>query len=38
MTVDRRAGGPASTHDGTTYFFCGEHCKHTFDANPEAYA
>jgi uncharacterized membrane protein YraQ (UPF0718 family)/YHS domain-containing protein len=37
MTVDRMAGGPISTHRGRTYYFCGGHCKHTFDANPEAH-
>jgi Cu+-exporting ATPase len=37
MTVDRNAGGPTSQHDGRTYHFCGAHCKHTFDASPEAY-
>jgi uncharacterized membrane protein YraQ (UPF0718 family)/YHS domain-containing protein len=37
MTVDRKAGGPTSQHDGRTYHFCGAHCKHTFDASPEAY-
>jgi uncharacterized membrane protein YraQ (UPF0718 family)/YHS domain-containing protein len=37
MTVDRHAGGPSSTHLGRRYFFCGEHCKHTFDTRPEAY-
>jgi uncharacterized membrane protein YraQ (UPF0718 family)/YHS domain-containing protein len=36
MTVDRR--GPASTYGGRTFRFCGAHCKHTFDADPEAYA
>ena len=38
MTVDRHAGLPSSAYRGRTYFFCGEHCKHTFDQNPEAYA
>jgi uncharacterized protein len=37
MTVDRHAGKPTSEHAGHTYYFCGEHCKHTFDLNPEAY-
>jgi YHS domain-containing protein len=37
MTVDRHAGGPTSEHAGRTRFFCGAHCKHTFDSNPEAY-
>jgi uncharacterized protein len=36
MTVDR--DGPVATYQGRTYRFCSEHCKHTFDANPEAYA
>jgi uncharacterized membrane protein YraQ (UPF0718 family)/YHS domain-containing protein len=36
MTVDRN--GPSSTFRGRTYRFCGAHCKHTFDASPEAYA
>jgi uncharacterized protein len=38
MTVDRHAGGPTSTRAGRTYWFCGDHCKHTFDGNPEEYA
>jgi uncharacterized membrane protein YraQ (UPF0718 family)/YHS domain-containing protein len=37
MTVDRHAGGPSSEHRGRTVYFCSEHCKHTFDTNPEAY-
>jgi uncharacterized protein len=37
MTVDRKAGGPTAEHHGHTHYFCGKHCKHTFDANPEAY-
>jgi uncharacterized protein len=37
MTVDRNAGGPTSERQGRTYYFCGGHCKHTFDADPEAY-
>ena len=37
MTVDRHAGGPTSTIHGRVVHFCGPHCKHTFDANPEAY-
>ncbi|MDX6475283.1 MAG: uncharacterized protein QOH95_794 [Gaiellaceae bacterium] len=38
MRVDRKAGGPATVHGGRTYYFCGPHCKHTFDLDPEAYA
>ncbi len=37
MTVDRQAGKPTSEHAGRTYYFCGEHCKHTFELNPEAF-
>jgi uncharacterized protein len=37
MTVNRHAGKPTSTYSGRTYFFCGAHCKHTFDQDPEAY-
>jgi uncharacterized membrane protein YraQ (UPF0718 family)/YHS domain-containing protein len=37
MTVDRNAGGPTSVREGRTHYFCGAHCKHTFDANPEGY-
>jgi uncharacterized membrane protein YraQ (UPF0718 family)/YHS domain-containing protein len=37
MTVDRNAGAPTSEQHGRTYYFCGAHCKHTFDANPEAH-
>jgi uncharacterized membrane protein YraQ (UPF0718 family) len=38
MTVDRHAGKPTSVHGGKTFFFCGPHCKTTFDDNPEAFA
>jgi uncharacterized membrane protein YraQ (UPF0718 family)/YHS domain-containing protein len=38
MTVDRHSGKPTSMYAGRTFFFCGTHCKHTFDANPGAYA
>jgi uncharacterized membrane protein YraQ (UPF0718 family)/YHS domain-containing protein len=37
MTVDRNAGKPTTEHDGHTYYFCSAHCKHRFDASPEAY-
>jgi uncharacterized membrane protein YraQ (UPF0718 family)/YHS domain-containing protein len=36
MTVDRSAGGPTSTRDGRTVYFCSPHCKHIFDADPGA--
>jgi uncharacterized membrane protein YraQ (UPF0718 family)/YHS domain-containing protein len=37
MTVDRHAGGPTSLAGGRTVYFCGPHCKHTFDTDPGAY-
>jgi YHS domain-containing protein len=37
MTVDRNADGPTSEYHGRTHYFCGAHCKHTFDTSPEAY-
>jgi hypothetical protein len=36
MTVGRE--GPTSSYAGRTFTFCGNHCKHTFDADPGAYA
>jgi uncharacterized membrane protein YraQ (UPF0718 family)/YHS domain-containing protein len=38
MTVDKHANGPTSVVDGRTFFFCGPHCKHTFDGDPARYA
>jgi uncharacterized membrane protein YraQ (UPF0718 family)/YHS domain-containing protein len=38
MTVDRHAGKPTSVYAGRTYFFCGAHCKHRFDEDPEAFS
>jgi len=38
MTVDRKAGNPTSVHAGKTYYFCGEHCKHRFDGQPEVFS
>jgi YHS domain-containing protein len=37
MTVDRGAGNPTSTYHGRTIYFCSEHCKAAFDADPERY-
>jgi uncharacterized protein len=37
MTVGRHSDNPTSVHEGRTYVFCGTHCKHTFDSDPEAY-
>jgi uncharacterized protein len=38
MTVDRKAGGPTSVYAGKTWFFCGAHCKHRFDEQPELFS
>jgi uncharacterized membrane protein YraQ (UPF0718 family)/YHS domain-containing protein len=38
MSVDRFAGGPTSVHGGRTWYFCGDHCKMRFDAEPEAFS
>jgi uncharacterized membrane protein YraQ (UPF0718 family)/YHS domain-containing protein len=37
MTVDRHAGKPSVEHAGRTYWFCGEGCKATFEAEPDRY-
>jgi len=37
MTVDRHAGKHRAEYAGRAYYFCGEHCKHTFELNPEAF-
>jgi len=37
MPVARHAGKPTSRYEGRTYYFCGEHCKHSFDADPAQY-
>ena len=36
VKVDERT--PRSTHAGTTYYFCSEGCKGSFDADPARYA
>jgi YHS domain-containing protein len=38
MTVDRHAGSPTSEYAGKTWTFCSAHCKHRFDADPEAFS
>jgi YHS domain-containing protein len=35
MTIDPAKAAGKSEYKGTTYFFCSDHCKRTFDANPE---
>jgi uncharacterized membrane protein YraQ (UPF0718 family)/YHS domain-containing protein len=38
MTVDRHAGNPTSVYAGKTWYFCGAHCKHRFDEQPDAFS
>ena len=38
MTVDRHAGNPTSVFAGRTWHFCGNHCKHRFDEEPELFS
>jgi len=38
MTVDRHAGNPTSDFAGKTWYFCGTHCKHRFDEEPERFS
>jgi protein SCO1 len=38
MTVSAGPGVPKSEHQGRTYWFCSEECKHTFDAAPQKHA
>jgi len=36
MTIDPAKSAGKSNYKGQTYYFCSDHCKRTFDANPEA--
>ncbi len=36
MQIDPAKAGGKSEYKGTTYYFCSDYCKKTFDANPEA--
>jgi YHS domain-containing protein len=35
MEVDPAKAAGKSEYQGKTYFFCSDHCKRAFDANPE---
>lgn len=37
MVVREDAGKPTSTYKGTTYYFCSDHCRESFDKDPEKY-
>lgn len=38
MTVDPARAAGQQVHEGTTYYFCSQHCLHTFQADPARYA
>ena len=38
MMVDDTTAPARSTYEGTTYYFCSEQCKKTFDEAPARYA
>lgn len=38
MTVDEKKAAATASHGGTTYYFCAEACKKTFEKNPAKYA
>ena len=37
MTVDPARAAGHSEHNGTTYYFCSQHCLHAFKADPDKY-
>lgn len=38
MSVDEKDPPASSEYAGRMFYFCGEGCKQTFDADPEAYS
>ena len=38
MQVDEETAAGSSSYGDRTFYFCSEHCKREFDANPEKYA
>lgn len=37
MEVDEQSAAAQSEYQGTTYYFCSQGCKQSFDRNPEQY-
>jgi Cu+-exporting ATPase len=37
MTVTPEGAAATREHEGTTYYFCSQHCATTFDAEPDRY-
>jgi Cu+-exporting ATPase len=38
MELEEATAAARSEYEGTTYYFCSDSCKETFDANPGKYA
>jgi Cu+-exporting ATPase len=38
MTIDEKAAAARQDYEGTTYHFCSEACRQTFQADPGRYA
>ena len=38
MTIDDGDAAATSDYEGTTVYFCSQHCKEAFDAEPGAYS
>ena len=38
MQVDKAHPGAVARHDGRTVYFCSDHCRQKYDANPQRYA
>lgn len=38
MNVDPQSAAATAEHGGTSYYFCSEHCRKQFEANPAQYA
>lgn len=38
MQVETSTAPARTTHDGRTYWFCSDHCRHRFEAEPERFA
>ena len=37
MTVTPEGAAATREHEGTSYYFCSQHCAATFDADPDRY-
>ncbi|HZD04644.1 MAG TPA: YHS domain-containing protein [Longimicrobiales bacterium] len=37
MTIDAESAAASVHHEGKSYYFCSEHCRKTFEADPHRY-